>query len=82
MNKSKSSPPEIAFEGEIDGRKIIAPKGKVIATFKPTKNFSAPEFATEYQKDGQYFLREGNQKLEAVLLIWQAEGLVTVQGVA
>jgi len=50
--------------------------GKVIATFTPTKNFHSEEFASDYIKGMSYNIREGNDKLAALVEQWRKDGLV------
>lgn len=79
--KTAANNQAVGMIGEVDGRAIIRPTGKVLAHFFPKEDFVSEEFSTHYMKGGRYYLREGNTALGLALVKWQEEGKVTVMEV-
>ena len=65
--------------GEIDGVRFATPSERTIALFYPTQSFSEPQLGAEYVEGSRYHLREGNDRLAALLIEWQKQGKVRVE---
>jgi len=70
---------DIVVNGEINGIAFYTPREKTIALFYPNEDFSEPQLGAEYVEGSRYHLREGNDRLAALLIEWQKQGKVRVE---
>jgi len=71
--------PGISVTGEVGGVHFSTPSERTIALFYPTQSFSEPQLGAEYVEGSRYHLREGNDRLAALLIEWQKQGKVRVE---
>ncbi len=82
-NKPASSGRVITGTGNLDaapaGKIVSRPYGgAVVYTFVPRKDFYSNEFESQYLKDYEYRVREGNERLHLQVQRWVQKEFVSI----